>query len=294
MRLRRQVMVVLSVALVAAGCSAPEPSPPDAPEAAASPTARESKPGATPKDGKPRPGGKRRSRERSGKKGDGGGSPFAGTGEGRRENDAGSVAFPAPGDYVYKQNGFERFCQSGACDRRDLPNVQRVATSVERRGDDEAVVVSEAQVSERRFSRTTVRFTRDAAFITKVYARFGYGAFNFENTYRPDPPVESLRFPLRAGMKWSGSWKDDVSGTYRIEVSRRMTIAVAGRAVETFRLATQTSFRGDFSGQATVTLWVDPETRAVVRTDGRMSLRSSFGSYDTEFLTVLRSGPGYR
>ncbi|MGH2693702.1 MAG: hypothetical protein ACRDJJ_02690 [Actinomycetota bacterium] len=296
MSLRRRVVVLVSVALVAAGCSDPQTPTAGAPEEAPSPRARPPEDGGAKRYGK-------RSRDRSareGKKRERKERAPGSDGErsGPSREDAGGrdrvALFPAAGDYVYDQNGTERFCQSGACDERDLPDTQRVRTSVKRRSDAAAVIVSEAQVSQSRFSRTTIRFARDAAFITQVHARFSYGAFEFQNTYHPRPPVESLRFPLRVGMEWSGSWKDDVSGSYEIRVVRRVRMRVGRSEVDAFQLGSRTQFRGDFEGESIITLWVDPRTKAVVRTDGRMRLRSAFGTYETEFVTALRSAPVYK
>jgi hypothetical protein len=288
---RRSFVVFLSVALVTGACSDPQtPQSAGAPE----PTPSASEDGGAERYGK-------RSRDRSAREGDKRNKRTArsdgkGTGATREGGSRGDriALFPAAGTYVYDQRGSERFCQSGTCDESELPDTQRVRNSVKRRNDTEAVIVSETQVSERRLSRTTIRFTRRAAFITQVYARFSYGAFEFQNTYHPRPPVASLRLPLRAGMRWSGSWKDDISGSYEMRVVRGVRLRVGRSAVGTVQLNTRTEFRGDYEGEATITVWVDPRTKAVVRTDGRMRLRSAFGRYSTDFVTALRSAPVYR
>src|SRR5919106_436033 len=232
---RRLVVVLVSVALVAAACSDPQPPAAGSSEEGPSPRVRASEGGGAARYGK-------RSRERSAREAEkrkersGSGSTREG-GAPRRDRLA---LFPAPGTYVYDQSGSERFCQSGACDERRLPDTQRVRSSVQRRSDAAAVVVSEAQISESRFSRTTIRYTRRAAFITEVHASFSYGAFEFQNTYNPRPPVESYRWPLRAGMEWSGSWRDEVSGSYEIRVVRGVRMRVGKSAVEAIQLATRT------------------------------------------------------
>lgn len=290
------VALVLLV-LAAASCSDAQGPAAGSQEDAPSPRAEATDEGGAKRYGKRSRDRSAREAERKGRKERSGASGAEGSGASReggaRRGDR-IALFPAPGTYVYDQSGSERFCQSGTCDERNLPDTQRVRTAVRNRSDDAAVVVSEAQVSESRFSRTTMRFTRRAAFITKVHARFSYGAFEFQNTYRPRPPVESFRWPLRAGMEWSGSWRDDISGSYEIRVVRGVRMRVGKSAVEAIQLDTRTQFRGDYEGEARITVWVDPRTRAVVRTDGHMRLRSAFGSYATDFVTALRSAPVYR
>ncbi len=142
-------------------------------------------------------------------------------------------------------------------------------------------------------ARTTTRYTASAAAITEVYVRFAYSGYTFDQTYRPRPPVQSLRFPLRAGDSWSGSWRGKVSGSYSAQVVGREVVTVSGAGVDAMKVQTRTNFRGDFSGRANATVWVDPRTRAVVRTAGNLRVESTYGSYETGFATSLLSGPGY-
>ena len=142
-------------------------------------------------------------------------------------------------------------------------------------------------------ARTTSRYSKGSAHITEVYVRFAYSGYTFEQTYRPQPAVQSLRFPLRAGDSWNGSWKGKVSGTYSVSVIGREAVSAAGRNVQAMKVQTKTSFKGDFSGKANATMWIDPRTRAVLRTAGNLHVASTYGSYETGFATSLRSGPGY-
>jgi hypothetical protein len=120
--------------------------------------------------------------------------------------------------------------------------------------------------------------------ITKVVIDFAYGSFNYSQTYEPQPPVESLSFPLEVGKSWRGRWKAQTSGDYRMKVT--------GVEDGVYRIETVTNFKGDFSGRAQATVWVDAETRAIVRTDGDIAVASAFGEYSSSFRTTLRSDPG--
>lgn len=209
------------------------------------------------------------------------------------EDDRSSAVYPAAGRYLYRQSGFERFCQAARCEDQALPSTQPIHISLGDPSPDRATVVSEIEASGNRTMRTTSTFTRRSALVTEVYARFSYEGFTFENTYRPEPPVESLRFPLREGDAWSGRWKDSTSGEYSIDVLGVEEVSVGGAAINAFKLSSVTSFEGEFEGSAKALIWVDPATKVVVKTTGRLDLRSAFGRYITEFSNALRSGPGY-
>lgn len=205
---------------------------------------------------------------------------------------AGAV-YPAAGRYVYAQSGYEKFCSKATCDRQALPPRQNVRITLRDRTKEQAVVITRASASDDRMLRTTATYKRANALITDVYTRLTYEGFAFENEYHPAPPVESLRFPLRDGAAWRGSWRDSTSGSYEVTVFGPTTVDVRGRAVRTFQVATTTDFEGEFSGEAKTLSWVDPATKAVVKLSGSVDLDSAYGRYVTEFSTSLRSGPRY-
>lgn len=299
--------LVLSLALVS--CS--EPSEPNAaPDEAAAPTEAGSPGGGKDGAGKGDDGGKGKGSDGNAKKknvgapGSGSGKGGAGGGggggsdnpytEGPGEDDGSSALFTAAGDYVYEQSGYERFCSTTSCERQDLPARQSLTVTVKERSADSATVVTEAQASDNRLMRTTTRFTRSVAAVTDVYARFTYQGFTFENSYQPQPPVESLRLPLADGKAWSGRWRDSTSGTYRFEVVGREEIEVSGGAVQAFKIVYEMTFKGEFDGSSSGTVWVDPATKVPVSASGKLDLRSAFGRYTTEGSTRLVSGPRYR
>lgn len=299
--MKRWSCAVLALLLLAA-CSGGDESAPSAGPEGPSATS-------TPADGGKGSGGK----DRDGGKDDGGGKGKGSGGKDGRtgdddgaaeddgenvfndtqEDDRSSAVYPAAGRYLYGQSGFERFCQATRCEDQALPKTQPVQIALSEPSPDRAVVVSEIEASGNRTMRTTSTYTRRSALVTEVYARFAYEGFTFENTYRPEPPVESLRFPLREGAAWSGRWKDSTSGEYSIDVLGVEEVKVGGGAVNAFKLSSVTTFEGEFEGSAKALIWVDPATKAMVKTTGRLDLRSAFGRYITEFSNVLRSGPGY-
>ncbi|MDQ3941319.1 MAG: hypothetical protein M3238_08215 [Actinomycetota bacterium] len=293
MTVRTLVTAIACSVLVA--CS----SPPDAPETV--PGARDAAPTRTgergrtarPDAGVASPSVARSDDDATTRDGDGGDSEVAGDGS-TGEDDRSSALFPAAGSYAYSQSGYEEFCQAATCDRQDLPARQPVAVSHAATGPDSGVVVTEIEASDNRLLRTRTRYDRAHALVTKVYVRFAYEGFTFEETYTPKPPVDSLRFPLRRGAAWSGSWRDSTSGDYRVEVFAPSSVDVGGRSVRAFRVQTFTAFRGQFSGRSKIDTWIDPATKAIVRTRGVLNVTSAFGRYSTSFATRLRSGPDYR
>ena len=220
----------------------------------------------------------------------GGGSA---TEDGGGEDDGSSAFAPAAGTYVYDQSGFEEFCDATECERQDLPPTQEVATSHEDRSGEAVVVVTEAESSDSRYTKTTTHHTRRQALITNVQVRFNYEGFSFNNSYQPDPPVESVRYPLREGSSWSGEWKDSTSGEYSIEVGASRSVTVGNATVQAYPVRTHTTFTGEFEGTADVITWIDPATAAVVKIEGELRVRSVFGRYASEFSASLRSAPGY-
>ena len=221
--------------------------------------------------------------------GDGGSGGPRGSGGGGKPGFTGgggdSLGYPAAGEYSYAQEGFERFCQGPSCSKQPLPETATITASITDRSASDVTVVSESRSSDRQTIRSTTRYTRAAALIAKVVIDFSFGSFDFSQEYEPQPPVESLSFPLEVGKSWRGRWKARTSGDYR------MNVVSANNGV--FRIETVTNFRGDFSGRAQATIWVDGSNGVVVRTDGQIAVASGFGEYSSSFRTLLRSGPGY-
>lgn len=225
------------------------------------------------------------------KAGGGSGSGESGEGGGSTSARAPFAGYPAPGTYVYGRSGYREFCGGTSCDREPLSPRHEVETRLVRRSSSAAVLVSEEEEQDAYF-KTRTRYTGRGAFVEQVVSRFSYGAFEFGNTYDPRPPVETLRFPLKVGRRWSGSWEADVSGEYRATVTARENVILPEGAMRTFRIVTVTDFHGEFEGRSRVTAWIDPSERTLVRSVGKARLRNSFGSYETRFSILLRSSPG--
>jgi hypothetical protein len=154
------------------------------------------------------------------------------------------------------------------------------------------VIVSEED-SQGGTTRTTTAYRDRVASVQEVYTRVSYDGVNFERTYRPDPPVITLVYPLTVGRDWHGSWKGDVSGDYEAAVASNESVTVGGRHIATRKVFSVTNFRGEFQGRADLTAWIDPQTLAVVRAKGVVHLKSSYGGYNTKFEMILSSGPSY-
>ncbi len=214
--------------------------------------------------------------------------------EGDSTSGGSASAYPARGSYTFSQSGYEEFCDNtGNCDKDRLPKRQPTELTYESSSNDSALVVAEQRQSDSRLTRTWTRFTPSGAHITKVYVKFSYSGFTFERTYEPQPPVEALRFPMTSGESWSGRWRSSTSGSYSVKVGGRTQIDVGGRSVSAYRVETTTEFRGDFEGKSRLTAYVDPDTKAIVATDGVLNVTSNFGRYSTVFETKLADGPRY-
>lgn len=298
-RTTRAAAGAAALLLLFGGCSDPQGTEPGDAAASAAPDATSGDPSGKGSGGEPGRNGPGGAGKRGRAGGSGGRSGTGGPGDGGAGGggDSGgggggggaSADYPAAGEYVYDQEGFERFCQGPSCSKEDLPPTQTVTATVQSRSAQGTTIVTEARSSESQTLTTTTRYTRARALITRVDVDYSYGGFSFAQTYDPQPPVESLLFPLEVGKSWRGRWKARTSGDYRIRVVG--TSSYGGRTV--YELTTVTNFRGDFSGRAQATVWVDPDTRMPVKTDGQIAVASPFGEYTSDFETTLRSGPGY-
>lgn len=305
MDIRRMVAAALLTSLILGACSSPDLPP--GPSAAESPTPapveesdRGAKSASSDDKGSEAKPGKRSERSDEGENGGGGSAPSSsGNDDGSKSGTASggasqaALVYPSTGRYVYAQSGYEEFCQA-TCDRADLPAQQPVDVLHRDVSARSATVVSSAQISGSRSTRTTVVFTRDHAFIEELYTRLEYEGFAFSETIEPRPAIDSMRFPLGSAGSWSGRWDDATSGSYAIEVAGTEAVMVGGRSVTAVKIVSSTTLRGRYEGTADLTAWVDPDTNMIVRANGSMDISSSFGKYRSEFETILRSGPGYR
>ena len=222
-----------------------------------------------------------------GQGGPSGGGSGGGGGGGTHVAGSAGPSYPAAGTYVYSQRGYEEFCNATSCDRDPLPPRQRINAKYRSRSAESALVITTARASDDRLVRTSTRYTGAAAEVLEVHLEYSYQGFHFSRSYRPSPPVESLRFPLQPGDSWSGHWNGDVSGDYSVSVAGRESVGGA----PAMRLQTHTTFRGDFKGKANATLWVRPRNGTVVRTAGNVSVDMGFGTYRSGFATTLASAP---
>ncbi|MEA2498362.1 MAG: hypothetical protein QOH26_767 [Actinomycetota bacterium] len=205
------------------------------------------------------------------------------------EHDA--ALFLEPGDYTYAQSGYREYC-AGSCEREMLPPESVTRAHVSSGSGRDATVVTEER-SDEGVVRITTRYEGRAASVLEVYTRLVYRGFEFERTYRPDPPVLQLVSDLEVGRHWDGSWDGDVSGDYEAAVVSRETVMVGGKVIQTMKVFTVTNYRGELRGRSDIASWVDPQTLAVVKSKGVVNLDSDLGSYSTRFRMTLSKGPGY-
>jgi hypothetical protein len=302
MRTVRSIAAVSALLLLLAGCSDPQGTEPG--DAAASVAPGEEvtdAPGGGGKDGAGGNGGD----GAGGPGGSGGGSDANGDGSGGGSepgDEAGGsggggegdvLAYPAAGKYTYAQNGFEEFCQGPSCEKRQLPDTQTVQVSYTETTPDTATVVTRTVSSDQQTLTTTMRYTPEGAQITKVVIDFAYGSFNFSQTYEPQPPVDALVYPLKAGKRWSGTWKARTSGDYKMRVAAVESFEIDDKPTKVYRISNVTNFKGDFTGRSQTTLWLDWKTKSLIKSEGKIAVASSFGEYTSDFDTLIQFGPGY-
>ncbi|MFN2588150.1 MAG: hypothetical protein ABR613_08535 [Actinomycetota bacterium] len=284
--------------LLLAACSDPQGTEPGDAAAPASPAGEGT---GGPGDGGSRGDGKSSGgRDGAGTSGNaGGGGAAPGTGGGGASGDDGgsgggdAPAYPAAGEYTYAQEGSEEFCQGPRCEKRRLPETQTVEVTYAERAEESATVVTETRSSDGQRMTTTTRYTPDRALITKVVVEFSYGSFDMTQTYEPRPPVEALQFPLKAGKRWSGSWEARTSGDYTVRVVAVEDFEIDDVPTKVYRIRSVTNFRGEFTGRAQTTLWLDSRTKSLIKTDGKIAVASGFGEYTSSFETLIQHGPGY-
>lgn len=204
------------------------------------------------------------------------------------------LALPEPGRYVYSQKGWEEFCQTGSCDKKNLPTTQDIRLSLQSRSKDRAVLVSEAEASGSRSQTVTYLVQSQRVLITDIQSSYAYRSVSFESHLEPDPAILSARLPLKVGDSWSGRWKDrrgEMDGSYEMRVARREPVSAGNRDVNAFVIEVGMTFSGDYKGTSDLTIWAAPGDLTIVGTKGRMELSSSFGTYRTRFTNYYRSGP---
>ncbi|MDQ3916429.1 MAG: hypothetical protein M3323_14050, partial [Actinomycetota bacterium] len=224
---------------------------------------------------------------------DGGGGSDDGAGGGGGGTTGDTLPYPAAGEYTYAQDGFEELCQGPNCDKHQLPETQTVDVRYSERSGDSATVVTTTRASDRQTVTTTTRYSPGSALITKVVVDFSFGSFDYSQTYEPQPAIEALLFPLKAGKRWSGKWEARTSGDYRMRVVAVEDFEIDDEPTKVYRISNVTNFKGDFSGRAQTTLWLDSRTKSLIKTDGKIAVASSFGEYTSSFTTLIQHGPGY-
>lgn len=211
-----------------------------------------------------------------------------GSGEGGSD---GGFALPPEGSYGYSQEGYEEFCQGQACDRTPLPNTQRVDIDHGERSGSTAMLTSVAHQSSRTTNTTDYRVTDGLVEITRLAVEVNYNGFRYAETYEPQPPIHALELPLRAGARWSGSWDAQVYGNYAFHVQARESIQAAGRTFDAFRIRTDVDLHGELEGFVKATIWIDPETGGILKSESLTHTKSALGTYEALVNITLTSTP---
>jgi hypothetical protein len=181
---------------------------------------------------------------------------------------------------------------SGACSNgAEPPPAHDVEVTRRIMSEDRVEVTTATRYSSRWEATFVSEHTEQGAAITRIAMSFD-GIKNV--TLEPQPALEWLRVPLGGTERWSLQWSDaDDQGSLDVRNHGREQVRAAGGSRDAVRMTFDLAFGGD--EYFDVQLWVDPATRAVLKTVG--TVRARGGALDTTYLyrftSTLRSGPGY-
>lgn len=205
------------------------------------------------------------------------------------------IVAPMSGDYHYRQQGYEQQCLNTCSGGQNLPDAATLQSVRQATASDRVTVRSITAWSSRWRTEITTDYFDDHAEITSIEMRHA-GTPAWRERVVPAAPIQWARFPATTGSKWSGQWDDDryaqdnvIKGSYSIEVMGRPTVTIAGRKVRTYKFHTVINFTGTHTGKWDLNVWIDPKTRAIVKTSGTIRM----DAYEMSVLTTLRAGPGY-
>jgi hypothetical protein len=156
---------------------------------------------------------------------------------------------------------------------------------------DRVEVTTTTRYSSRWAATWVTEHTDHGAVITKIEMTFD-GIKNV--VLEPEPFLEWLRAPLTGTQQWDVQWTDDDDeGSLSVRNQGRQQVHAAGRSRDALRMTFDLDYGRD--EYLAVQLWVDPATRAVLKTVG--TVRATGGPLNTTYLyrftSTLRSGPGY-
>lgn len=206
---------------------------------------------------------------------------------------------PRYGTYVFDQAGYEQLCprQGGSCldDGGRLPDDHVLRVS--RYGfSDPPVISAVAETSPRLTTRSAIRFATGKATLKAMEITVDTRYADFTVQLDPEFGVDWMRFPLRVGSEWRGSWSSGPTpGTLWVEVTDKATTVVNARSIPTIKTHLVLSWDGSHAGDLDVNNWVDARTGMILESAGTLRTATGFSDYlyEAAFRTVLRGGPGY-
>ena len=207
------------------------------------------------------------------------------------------IVAPYSGNYDYTQQGYEQECSGTCSDGRNLPERVTVQSTRLPTGSDRVRVRTITNTSDRWRTEVVTDYFDDRVEIVSVEMRHGNTLTPaWRQRVEPAAPIQWLSYPLAKGKSTSGSWDDDLHaqdsatrGSYEAEVVGSPTISINREATRTFRVHLVVEFSGPQTGTWDLNLWVDPDTRAIVKTSGTIKI----DTYEMSVVTTLKAGPGY-
>ncbi len=157
-------------------------------------------------------------------------------------------AQPKVGAYTFHEKGTRRAGSAG----QSQPYEEDGTLNVSRSGSDATLSYQNSQGKE----DMTLRFERDRVLLTHVMIQQSIGSFGGDL----QPPPMVVRWPVRVGDSWSGSWTaNGTSGKTSVRVDRSESMSAMGSAWKTYVLETTTTTTGQASGTTKVTSWYAPD-----------------------------------
>ncbi|MFN2525034.1 MAG: serine/threonine protein kinase [Actinomycetota bacterium] len=232
--------------------------------------------------------------------------PGAGTGGGTVEepppSDSGDdvsapavIEAPISGVYNYTQQGYEQECTQSCAQGRNLQDTAKVEVARRPSASDRVTILTQTESSNRWNTEVLTDYLENRAEITSIYMRYSgvIATASFTQQITPDTPIELFRFPFKQGQNWEGEWIDSndangvTSGNYRVSVAGPKRVRSAGRKRDAVKVHVVFNFSGANTGSWDLFYWVDPRTRATLKTSGTVKV----DSYESSVVATLKSGP---
>jgi hypothetical protein len=98
----------------------------------------------------------------------------------------------------------------------------------------------------------------------------GVATPNLVETIAPRPAILALS---GSQSSWTGAFRGNTAGTYKVELLGRRTFRVGGKSVKTVGLDSRATFTGETTGSQKRTTWIATDQALIVQETGRFELK---------------------